>query len=69
MDAATLIERIDRELQEQEPLFTALHEALSGCDPELRFGVRTTELPDLPAPSAAGAPRSLLHAVALHRPL
>jgi hypothetical protein len=47
MDVATLIERIERELQEQDPIFAALQEALSDCDSEMRFAVRTAELPDI----------------------
>lgn len=52
MDAATLIEHIDREIQEQAPLFAALHEALSSCDPNVRFAVPRAELVGLEAASS-----------------
>lgn len=52
MDAATLIERIDRQIQEQEPVFAALREALSSCDPGLQFALPRTALHD-PEPSCA----------------
>jgi hypothetical protein len=47
MDAATLMERIDREIQEQAPLFAALHEALSSCDPGVQFAVPRSVLASL----------------------
>jgi hypothetical protein len=68
MDAATLIERINRDIQEQEPTFEALREALSSCDPHLQFAVREGQLPDVPEPTPersaltwAFAQRAALH--------
>lgn len=56
MDPATLIARIEKEIQEQEPLFGALQEALSSCAPETQFAVRKAELMDIPkARSTSGA--------------
>ena len=55
MDAATLIERIERELQEHDPIFTALREALDGCDPELRFAVPRSVLESLQPPRVTSA--------------
>jgi hypothetical protein len=56
MDAATLIERINRDIQEQEPTFEALREALSSCDPRLQFAVPRNALASFELASALTSP-------------
>ncbi|HEY6559044.1 MAG TPA: hypothetical protein VI072_17290 [Polyangiaceae bacterium] len=57
MDAATLIERINRDIQEQEPTFEALREALWSCDPRLQFAVPRDVLASFELSCAVTSPR------------
>lgn len=57
MDAAALIERINRDIQEQEPAFEALREALSSCDPRLQFAVPRSVLASFELAGTVTTPR------------
>lgn len=58
MDASTLIDQLTREINEEQPLFEALQEALQNCDPEQLFAVTTSLVP--PLERACDQPMSLL---------
>jgi hypothetical protein len=67
MDAATLIQRINRDIQEQEPTFEALREALSSCDPHLEFAVPRNVLASFELACAVTSPRDWMqHDAALY---
>jgi len=55
MNASTLIQTINREIVEQQPLLEALREALSNCDPHLQIAVPASALPNIPEPPTAAA--------------